>query len=51
MSLPSRSRPTSNTMAPMATVNLEIKASQVAVERSWVFGDAQVRLLIDLEYS
>jgi hypothetical protein len=35
----------------MATLNLEIKDSKVAVERSWVFGEAQVRLLIDLEYS
>jgi hypothetical protein len=37
----------------MATLNLdlEVKNSEVAVERSWVFGEAQVRFLIDLQYS
>jgi hypothetical protein len=37
----------------MATLNvdLKVKHSKVAVERSWVFGEAQVRFLIDLQYS
>jgi hypothetical protein len=37
----------------MATLNLNVvvKDSEVTVERSWVFGEAQIRFLIDLEYS
>jgi hypothetical protein len=52
VSLPSRSRQTSKLMAPMAASLLYLELdSEVAVERSWVFGEAQVSFLIELEYS